>query len=65
MYFPKAAKDRTEDVHLHVCVCERERIICDVHTTACYTVSVKDACHNLGTSGPRLLGGGICRDREC
>lgn len=25
MYLPKAAKDRTEDVHLHVCVCERER----------------------------------------
>lgn len=50
MYFPKAAKDWTEDVHLHVCVCER--IICDVHITACYTVSVKDACHNDGTSAP-------------
>lgn len=52
MYFPKAVKDRTEDVHLYVCVCERERIICDLHITACYTVSVKDACHNDGTSGP-------------
>lgn len=47
-----------------LCVCERERIICDVHTTACYTVSVKDACHNVETSGPRLLGGGVDLQRQ-
>lgn len=39
-------------IYMFVCVCERERIICDVHITACYTVRVKDACHNDGTSGP-------------